>query len=50
VITMLGDFAAVAYTDALQSCVLIFGEAVMLLIGLSKWEAGTPWWNAQTGQ
>ena len=42
VITMVGGFAAVAYTDAIHAPIMIVGSAVVLLIGLDKvggWEA-----------
>jgi SSS family solute:Na+ symporter len=42
IITMIGGFAAVAYTDAIHAPIMIVGSAAVLLIGLSKvggWEA-----------
>lgn len=45
-ITILGGFAAVAYTDSLQSCIMIFGCTIMLFIGLDK----VGGWNALVAQ
>jgi solute:Na+ symporter, SSS family len=42
IITMIGGFAAVAYTDAIHAPIMIVGSALVLLIGLNKvggWEA-----------
>jgi hypothetical protein len=42
VITMIGGFAAVAYTDAIHAPIMILGSAAVLFIGLSKvggWDA-----------
>ncbi|MBU4272012.1 MAG: sodium/solute symporter [Planctomycetes bacterium] len=42
IITMIGGFAVVAYTDAIHAPILILGSALVLLIGLSEvggWEA-----------
>lgn len=36
VITILGGFAAVAYTDSLQTCLMVIGCTAMLFIGLDK--------------
>jgi len=35
VVTMVGGFAAVAYTDTIQAAIIIVGAAVMTLVGLS---------------
>jgi solute:Na+ symporter, SSS family len=43
-VTMIGGFAAVAYTDAIQATVVIVGCAIMTVIGLGKvggWEGLT---------
>ena len=42
IITVIGGFAAVAYTDAIHAPIMIIGSAAVLLIGLHKvggWEA-----------
>jgi SSS family solute:Na+ symporter len=42
IITMIGGFAVVAYTDAIHAPIMILGSAVVLLIGLHKvggWDA-----------
>ena len=36
IITICGGFAAVTYTDALQSCIMILGCTIMLLVGLDQ--------------
>ena len=36
VITIIGGLAAVAYTDSLQTCLMILGCTIMLFIGLDK--------------
>jgi len=42
VFTIIGGFTAVAYTDAIQSIIMIGGAAIMVLIGLDKvgWFSG----------
>ena len=40
VVTMVGGFSAVAYTDSLQSAIMILGCGLMLFIGLTASAGG----------
>ena len=35
-VTMIGGFTTVAYTDAIQTCIMLVGSGAMTIIGLSK--------------
>jgi Na+/proline symporter len=42
-ITVIGGFTAVAYTDSIQTAIMIGGCGLMLMIGLHRVGDGIPW-------